>query len=101
MNKAKQKTRLSLVLRENDEFFHSKGINSLALGRAYERPEAQRSLPCRHLISGGRDGKIRLWEAQHSQYYRNDGAAASGAPGGGYVQRGLGGAQSSQMQFND
>lgn len=63
MNKAKQKTRLSFVLRENDEFFHSKGINSLVTGRAYEKHDGQRSLLCRHLISGGRDGKIRLWEA--------------------------------------
>jgi len=37
MNKAKSKTRLSFVLRDQDEFFHSKGINSLALGRSYEK----------------------------------------------------------------
>jgi len=58
-------------------------------------------------MSGGRDGKIRLWEAQHSQFFGSDGAANGDGQGGGYVQRGLGGAshgttaQQQQVLAND
>ena len=64
---AKLRTRLSFILRDKNEFYHSKGINSLAMGKSYEKVDGQRNLQCRHLMSGGRDGKIRLWEAQHSR----------------------------------
>lgn len=63
----KPRTRLSFILRDRNEFYHSKGINSLTMGRCYERNEGSRAVSCRHLMSGGRDGKIRLWEAQHSR----------------------------------
>ena len=74
----KPRTRLSFILRDKNEFYHSKGINSLTMGRAYDRNEGSRTVSCRHLMSGGRDGKIRLWEAQHS---RGDSGAAGSAGG--------------------
>ena len=51
------------MLRDPKEFSHSRSVNSLVLGKSYERDQGD--LSCRQLISGGRDGKIRLWEAQH------------------------------------
>ena len=58
------------------------------MGRAYEKTEGPRALQCRHLMSAGRDGKIRLWEAQHSR---------SGGLGGQSNQASAGGANSDQI----
>ena len=90
MDNKKTKSRLSFVLRDSNEFSHSKGINAVVLGKSYEKlqpgkfeqilicnmsvdlnlqtnlQDVDTTIRCRELFSAGRDGKIRLWEAQHS-----------------------------------
>lgn len=64
MDKARtRKTRLSFVLRDNNEIPHSHGINSVALGRSCINDQEETEAACRQVFTGGRDGKIRMFEA--------------------------------------
>ena len=89
MQKRENKTRLSFIFRDTNEFAHNRGANSIVLGKQYNGTfdsGFSDTVSCRQLFTAGKDGKIRMWEAAHKANDENKDEQVHGSTGEARIQ---------------